>query len=123
MSRARTPERKSRAAFFKSNKLFHPVINNPQPGYYIFMNPTEKFIDSQNRLRESIVNNICRNYNIQQIFINPQDEVKSQGDSDGDLNHALLSKWIPEARCNKIQGYGSDGYQYYEHNLKKLYKI
>ena len=59
--RARTPERNSRAAFFKSNKLFHPVINNPQPGYYIFMNPTENFIDSQNRLRESIVNNICSN--------------------------------------------------------------
>ena len=97
--------------------MFHPVINNPQAGYYIFMNPTEDFIDSQNRLRESIVNNICRNYNIQQIFINPQDEVKSQGDSDGDLNPALLSKWIPEARGNKIKGYGIDGYKYYEHNF------
>tara|TARA_Y100000389_G_scaffold205035_1_gene262256 strand:+ start:21084 stop:23090 length:2007 start_codon:yes stop_codon:yes gene_type:complete len=115
--RARTPERNSRAAFFKSNKLFHPVINNPQPGYYIFMNPTENFIDSQNRLRESIVNNICSNYNIQQIFINPQDEVKSQGDSDGDLNPARLSEWIPGVRGDKIQGYGSDGYKYYEHNF------
>tara|TARA_B100001758_G_scaffold247919_1_gene268532 strand:- start:3383 stop:5758 length:2376 start_codon:yes stop_codon:yes gene_type:complete len=117
MSRARTPERKSRAAFFKSNKLFHPVINNPQPGYYIFMNPTENFIDSQNRLRESIVNNICRNYNIQQIFINPQDEVKSQGNSNGDLIPARLSNWIHEASGDKIQGYGSDGYKYYEHNF------
>lgn len=117
MSRARTPERKSRAAFFKSNKLFHPVINNPQPGYYIFMNPTEDFIDSQNRLRESIVNNICRNYNIQQIFINPQDVVKSQGDSNGDLIPARLSNWIDKARGDKIQGYGSDGYQYYQHNF------
>lgn len=115
--RARTPERNSRAAFFKSNKLFHPVINNPQPGYYIFMNPTENFIDSQNRLRESIVNNICRNYNIQQIFINPQDVIKSQGDSNDDLIPARLSNWKDEARGDKIKGYGSDGYKYYEHNF------
>ena len=46
--RARTPERSNRPSFFKANKLFHPVINNPQDGYYIFMNPTENFIDSQN---------------------------------------------------------------------------
>lgn len=114
--RARTPERSNRPSFFKANKLFHPVINNPQDGYYIFMNPTENFIDSQNRLRESIVNNICTNYNIQQIFINPQDEVRSQGDSDGDLNPALLSKWIPNARGNNIQGDTNSNYKYYEQN-------
>tara|TARA_B110000444_G_scaffold259603_1_gene303873 strand:- start:1529 stop:3202 length:1674 start_codon:yes stop_codon:yes gene_type:complete len=94
-NRDKSPSRDNDPIIAQHSHFFSPRIN--KPGYYIFINP---HLDNSvsNKICRSITDNIVPNYDIQQVWMHPQDTVTQWGlrniapQKDGNKTH-----WIHQS--------------------------
>ena len=73
-NRTRTPSRTDDPLIAQHSHFFSPRMPN-KPGYYIFINPHLDNSKVSSKICDSIVNNIVPNYDIQQVWMHPNDNM------------------------------------------------
>ena len=77
-NRKKSPSRKDDPIIAQHSHFFSPRMPN-KPGYYIFINPHLDNSKVSSRICDSIVNNIVPNYDIQQVWMHPKDNMNMWG--------------------------------------------